>query len=107
MHFYEGFSVGFLTNLIAALLSGILIFVFLQFIDIHPFTTWMEESKQMLLNDRERSKDIMSEEMFQTLIKSFDGKSPSMIIFDELIYKQIAIVAITVFSMAMRKIKPN
>ena len=107
LHFYEGVSVGFLINLFAALLTGILIFLFLHFVDMQPFTTWMAEGKQMLLNDRERSKEIMSEEMFQTMLKSFDNKNLSMIILDELIFKQISIVAITLFTMAMRKIKPN
>lgn len=106
LHFYEGFSIGFLTNLIGALLTGILIFLFLQFIDIQPFENWMSESKQMLIDDRERSKDLMNEETYQALLKSFDNKKPSVIILDELFFKQLAIIAISLLSMAMRKIKP-
>ena len=31
LHFYEGFSIGFLTNIIAALVSGILVYLFIEF----------------------------------------------------------------------------
>ena len=40
LHFYEGFSLGFLTNIIAALLTGVLIFLFLQYVDVRPFEEW-------------------------------------------------------------------
>ncbi|WP_367914991.1 DUF4199 domain-containing protein [Leadbetterella sp. DM7] len=106
LHFYEGFSIGFLTNILAALITGVLIFLFLQFIDGQPLERWMTESRQMLIADRARSKDLMSEETFQTLLDSFGKKRPSVVIGDELLYKQLAVVAVTLFSMAMRKIKP-
>ena len=106
LHFYEGFSLGFLTNIIAALLTGVLIFLFLQYVDVRPFEEWTAWSKNLLLTDRERSKELMNEQTFQQLLKSFEEKSPAVIIGDELIFKQIAIVACTLFSMGMRKIKP-
>lgn len=107
IHFYQGFSVGFLTNLIAALLSGILIFLFLQFVDYKPFETWLANSKQMLIEDRPRSQELMDEKTYQALLKSFDNKSAALIILDELVFKQLAVIAVTLFSMGFRKIKQN
>jgi uncharacterized membrane protein len=105
LHFYEGFSLGFLTNIIAALFTGVLIFLFLQYVDRVPFQEWMEAGKLLLVQDRERSKDLMNEETYQQLLRSFDQKTPAVIIGDELIFKQLAVIACTLFSMAMRKIK--
>lgn len=107
LHFYEGFSIGFLTNIISALLTGILLYLFVTIIDGAPFDQWLEGSKQMLINDRERSKELMNEETYQNLLKSFEVRNPSVIIFDELMFKQLAIIAVSLLSMALRKLKPS
>lgn len=103
LHFYEGFSVGFLTNIIGALVSGILIYLFIEFVDIKPFTTWLMQGKMLLLKQKDTFGKIMSDESFRRQLLSFDNGKTWQILLDELMFKQLAIVFISLVSMVMRK----
>ena len=105
MHFYEAFSIGFLTNIIGALLSGILVYLFIEFIDDKPFIEWMIHGKSLLLKDKEMFEKILNEKSYRQSLLSFDTQKHSVIITDDLLFKQIAIVAISLFGMSMRKLK--
>ncbi|WP_304234659.1 DUF4199 domain-containing protein [Jiulongibacter sediminis] len=103
LHFYEGFSIGFLTNLIAALFSGIAVYLFLKFYDIQPYLNWNSYSKQFLIEQKEALDSVINEETFKLQLKSFDEIKPYRVILDDLMFKQFAIVAIMLISMALRK----
>ncbi len=103
LHFYEGFSVGFLTNLIAAFISGILIYLFIELIDMKPFTTWIFEGKMLLLKQKDTFGKILNDESYRRQLLSFDNAKPYQIILDELMFKQLSIVAISLASMIMRR----
>ena len=103
LHFYEGFSIGFLTNLTAALVSGISIYLFLKFYDIQPYLNWNLYSKQFLMEQKEALDSVINEETFKLQLKSFDEVKPYRVILDDLMFKQFAIVAIMLISMALRK----
>lgn len=104
LHFYEAFSIGFLTNIIGALTSGILIYCFIKFYDFQPFTMWIVEGKALLLKEKETFSKILNDDMFRKQLLSFDDLKPYQIITDELYFKQLAIIPISLLSMAMRKI---
>lgn len=103
LHFYEGFSVGFLTNVIGALVSGILIYLFLELVDMRPYTVWLMEGKKLLLSQKETFGKIMSDESFREQLLSFDKTRTWQVILDELMFKQLAIIFISLISMVMRK----
>jgi hypothetical protein len=107
LHFYEGFSIGFLTNIIAALLVGVTLYLFIQFVDNKPFIKLIETSKAQMLSQKQvfLKAKTFTEESFDAQIKTFDNARPSQLILDELMFKQIAIVAIGIISMGLRKIK--
>ncbi|OYU66792.1 MAG: hypothetical protein CFE22_07460 [Cytophagaceae bacterium BCCC1] len=104
LHFYEAFSIGFLTNIIGALISGILVYLFIEFIDDKPFIDWMIHGKSLLLKDKEMFEKILNEKSYRQSLISFDTQKHSVIITDDLLFKQIAIVAISLFGMSMRKL---
>jgi hypothetical protein len=105
LHFYEAFSIGFLTNILAALISGLLVYLFIEFIDNKPFIEWMAHGKALLLKDKELFEKMLNEKSYRQSLLSFDTQKHSVIITDDLIFKQIAIVAISLFGMSMRKLK--
>lgn len=107
LHFYEGFTIGFTGNLLAALLSGFLIFGFLEIVDATPFQTWISESISFLVSDRASKKEIMSDETFEKMLESLKNSSTSSVIFDRLMASFWAIFPIGLFCMAMRKVKPS
>jgi hypothetical protein len=105
LHFYEGFTIGFIGNFLAALLSGLLIYAFVEIIDMTPFTTWISESVSFLLTDRESKKEIMSDETFNRMLDSVRNSKTTSIIFDRLMASFWVIFPIGLFCMALRKIK--
>jgi hypothetical protein len=105
LHFYEAFSVGFLTNIIAALISGLSIYLFVEFVDLTPFTTWINDGKAMMIDKKAEMVKIMGEENHRNNLLSLSNSKPITIFYDNLIYKQFSIVPISLLSMAMRKLK--
>lgn len=103
LHFYEGFSVGFLTNMVAILVTGSFMYIFIKFIDFQPFQTWIDSSIAFLNDQKEALSTILNEENFKRQQASLSNSKPYQLFLDELFFKQIAIVAITLTSMALRK----
>jgi len=103
IHFYEGFSVGFLTNLIGSFISGLAIYLFVKFIDPLPFQNWISHGKEFLIDQKEALSSFLNEESFKLQLEALDKAQPYQIILDDLMFKQFAIVAIMLISMAMRK----
>lgn len=104
LHFYEGFTIGFLTNLIGAIISGLLIFLFIEIVDYKPFETWLIEGKNFLIREKKMIKEILNEENFERQLASFDTAKSYQLIFDELMFKQLSIIPISLMSLVMRKI---
>lgn len=107
LHFYEGFSIGFLSNLLASLLGGILIYAFLEVIDMEPFEVWIRESVAFLLEDRESKKEIMSDNAFRAMLTAVKNSKPSTVILDRVMAAFWLVFPIGLFCMVMRKIKPS
>lgn len=107
LHFYEGFTIGLVGNFLAAALSGLLIFAFLEIADMTPFKTWISESISFLIADRPSKKEIMSDEAFEKMLDSLKNSTTSSVIFDRLMASFWAIFPIGLFCMAMRKVKPS
>jgi hypothetical protein len=106
LHFYEGFSVGFLTNIIAALFTGVSLYLFISYFDAAPFTAWIESGIEFLKLEKDNNlSEVLTEETFKTQISSLQNAKPYQLIFDELMFKQIGIIAISLCTLAMRKHK--
>lgn len=103
IHFYEGFTIGFLTNIIAALFTGLAIYCFIKWIDPTPFESWISEGKDFLISRKEELSKFLNEESYKLQLESFDKAKPYQVILDDLMFKQFAIVAIMLISMALRK----
>lgn len=102
LHFYQAFSVGFLTNLWAAFLTGFFLYLFIQ-IDPTPFQAWLKEGQALLLAQRDTFDKILNEETFQAQLKSLQTAKPYQVWLDELMFKQVAIVGITLIGMVLRQ----
>ena len=103
IHFYEAFSIGFLTNIIGTLFSGISIYLFVKLIDPSPFETWISTGKAFIIERKEELSKFLNEESFNLQLEAFDTAMPYQIILDDLLFKQFAIVAIMLISMALRR----
>lgn len=106
LHFYEGFTIAVLGNILAALTGGLLIWLFLVGIDIEPFNVWIRESVAFLISDRENKKEVLSEEAFARMLEAVKNSRPYTVIPDRLITTFWAVFPMGLLVMALRKIKP-
>lgn len=107
--FTEGFSVGFMTNLFAALLTALFFFIFVQYID----SQWGNNQSIMLwVNENivgiEKIKDAHIKNFglkeYEDLLKQAkEVPSAGFVFLDELGKKQICIIAVTVISIIFRR----
>lgn len=106
LQFYQGFSLGFLVNIFASLLTGIFLFIFVSYIDYQPFATWIAEGKKMLIEQKEVFSKVLNERTLKQQIEGLGKAKPYQLILDDLMFKQFAIVAISLLSIVMRKNRP-
>lgn len=104
LHFYEGISIGFLINIIGALITGLFLYFFVTYIDATVFTDWITQSKAVLIKDKDNFVKIMNEDNFKRQLISLENSKPYNLILDELMFKQLAIIPITLLTLILRKI---
>ncbi|CAH0995262.1 hypothetical protein EMA8858_01382 [Emticicia aquatica] len=107
--FTEGFSIGFMTNLIAAFITGLVFFLFIQLIDApygqnQSILLWVQEN----IKGIERIKDTHIKDFgiieYNILLKQAQEiPSASYVFVDEIVKKQLCIVAITIISIIFRR----
>ena len=109
LSFTEGFSVGFMTNLFAALITGIFFFVFVQFIDSQwgnsqSIMLWVQENVAGIEKIREaHTKNFGLKEYEDLLKQAKEIPSAGYVFLDELGKKQLCVIAITVISIIFRR----
>lgn len=107
--FTEGFSVGFMTNLIAALFTALAFFIFVQFIDKQwgnnqAIMLWVKENIAGIEKIRDAHIKSFGETEYNDLLKQAkEIPSAGYVFLDELVKKQLCIIAITVVSIIFRR----
>jgi hypothetical protein len=109
LSFTEGFSIGFMTNLFAALITAICFFIFVQFIDSQwgnnqSIMLWVKENIAGIEKIREAHiTNFGKEEYDNLLIQAKEIPSAGYVFLDELVKKQLCIVAITIIALIFRR----
>ncbi len=109
LSFTEGFSIGFMTNLIAAIITASVFFVFILLIDV-PFSNnqaimlWVQEN----ITGIERIKTTHIKDFgivaYESLLQQAkEIPSAGYVFVDEIVKKQLCIVAITIISVIFRR----
>lgn len=109
LSFTEGFSIGFLTNLFGALITAIIFYLFIQLIDIpygnnQSIMLWVQENIKGIELIKERHIKDFGVDAYNSLLKQAQEiPSAGYVFIDELLKKQICIIAITIISIIFRK----
>ncbi len=108
IHTWEGISIGYLSNIIAIVLSAILIFLFLKFIDTSIINVYIKDMVSLVEKSKEQHIKTFGEPSFNSLLKQIKLTTISDIFWDEITKKSIFLV-IPIFIMAaiFRKIPPR
>lgn len=104
LHLWEGLTIGYVLNTVAALVTGWLIYLFVTQIDPSVFTEYIANSKKLLLEGKTQITDQFGPETFAEQWKKVSTMEPGVLLPDELTKKTaLAVIPVLVISLIFRK----
>lgn len=104
LHLWEGLTIGYVLNTIAALITGWLIYFFVTQIDPGVFTEYVTNSKKLLLDGKKQITDQFGPETFTEQWNKVLTMQPSVLLPDELTKKTaLAVLPVLIISLIFRK----
>ncbi|MBD2700942.1 DUF4199 domain-containing protein [Spirosoma sp. BT702] len=104
LHFWEGLTIGYVLNTMAALVTGWLIYLFVTQIDPGVFDEYVVNSKKLLLEGKKQLTDQFGPETFAEQWTKTINMKPSVLIPDELTKKTaLAVLPVLIISLIFRK----
>jgi hypothetical protein len=102
--FTEGFSVGFLTNFFAALITALYFYLFLKFAGNESILLWVKENVDAIMKIKDSHVKTFGLDDFSNLLSQAKQiPTPGYVFLDELAKKQICIIAVTIISLIFRR----
>ena len=103
LHFWEGLTIGFLTNLISALVSAGLVYGFITFIDPAVLPRHLAALEEMLLARKDQYVALAGEKNFQQQLAETRLTTPGIIFWDEWFKKMLLMLAVPVVTLLLRR----
>lgn len=104
LHLWEGLTIGYVLNTIAALLTGWLIYFFVTQLDPGVFAEYVTNSKKLLLEGKKQITDQFGPETFAEQWAKVNTMQPSILLPDELTKKTaLAVLPVLIISLIFRK----
>ena len=104
LHLWEGLTIGYVLNTVAALVTGWLIYLFVTQIDPGVFAEYIANSKQLLLDGKKQLTDQFGPETFAEQWRKTSTMKPSVLLPDELTKKTaLAVLPVLIISLIFRK----
>lgn len=104
LHLWEGLTIGYVLNTIAALVTGWLIYLFVTQIDPGVFSEYVANSKKLLLEGKKQITDQFGPETFADQWSKVVTMQPSVLLPDELTKKTaLAVIPVLIISLIFRK----
>lgn len=104
LHLWEGLTIGYVLNTMAALVTGWLIYLFVTQVDPGVFAEYVVNSKKLLLEGKAQITDQFGPETFAQQWTKVETMQPSVLLPDELTKKTaLAVLPILIISLIFRK----
>ena len=104
LHLWEGLTIGYVLNTVAALVTGWLIYLFVTQIDPGVFTEYVINSKKLLLEGKKQITNQFGPETFAQQWSKTVTMQPSVLLPDELTKKTaLAVIPVLIISLIFRK----
>lgn len=104
LHLWEGLTIGYVLNTIAALVTSWLIYFFVTQIDPGVFAEYIVNSKKLLLEGKKQITDQFGPETFAEQWQKANTMRPSILLPDELTKKTaLAVLPVLIISLIFRK----
>ncbi|GAB3737061.1 DUF4199 domain-containing protein [Spirosoma lituiforme] len=104
LHLWEGLTIGYVLNTVAALVTGWLIYLFVTQIEPGVFAEYVTNSKKLLLEGKKQITDQFGPETFAEQWRKVSTMEPGVLLPDELTKKTaLAVLPVLVISLIFRK----
>lgn len=104
LHLWEGITIGYVLNTVAALVTSWLIYLFVTQIDPGVFAEYVVNSKKLLLEGKKQIVDQFGPETFTEQWTKASTMQPSVLLPDELTKKTaLAVLPVLIISLIFRK----
>lgn len=104
LHLWEGLTIGYVLNTIAALVTGWLIYFFVTQVDPGVFAEYVVNSKKLLLEGKKQLIDQFGLETFNEQWDKVNSMQPGVLLPDELTKKTaLAVLPVLIVSLIFRK----
>jgi len=104
LHLWEGLTIGYVLNTVAALVTGWLIYLFVTYVDPSVWSQYIVNSKSLLLNGKKQFIDTMGAEAFAEQWQKASTMQPGILLPDELTKKTaLAVLPVLIISLIFRK----
>ena len=104
LHLWEGLTIGYVLNTIAALVTGWLIYLFVTYVDPTVWDQYIVNSKNLLLEGKKQFIDTMGPEAFAEQWQKAATMQPGILLPDELTKKTaLAVLPVLIISLIFRK----
>lgn len=104
LHLWEGLTIGYVLNTIAALVTGWLIYLFVTQLDPGVFSEYIVNSKKLLLDGKKQLTDQFGPETFAEQWEKTINMQPAVLLPDELTKKTaLAVLPVLIISLIFRK----
>ncbi|MFD2935742.1 DUF4199 domain-containing protein [Spirosoma flavum] len=104
LHLWEGLTIGYVLNTMAALITGWLIYLFVTQVDPGVFAEYVTNSKKLLLDGKSQITDQFGPETFAKQWDKVLTMQPGILLPDELTKKTaLAVLPVLIISLIFRK----
>lgn len=104
LHLWEGLTIGYVLNTVAALVTGWLVYLFVTQIDTGVFAEYVVNSKKLLLEGKKQITDQFGPETFAQQWAKVASMQPGVLLPDELTKKTaLAVLPVLIISLIFRK----
>ena len=104
LHLWEGLTIGYVLNTVAALVTGWLIYLFVTYADPSVWAQYVVNSKNLLLEGKKQFINTMGAEAFAEQWQKASTMQPGILLPDELTKKTaLAVLPVLIVSLIFRK----
>lgn len=108
MHLWEGLTIGYVINMVAAFVTGWLIYFFVVYYDPAVFQNYLNDMQQLLTDKKSELVEQIGEAEFNNLMGKVKENTPETLITDEISKKfMLGIIPILLISLFFRKQSPQ
>lgn len=104
LHLWEGLTIGYVLNTVAALVTGWLIYLFVSYVDPAVWVEYVASSKKLVLDGKKQIIDQFGPETFNEQWAKVSTMQPGVLLPDELTKKTaLAVLPVLIISLIFRK----